>query len=182
VVGGGGGGGDEIAATAEPATPAETLSDDEYGMELKDAAGVAVHEEGTPTCHLCGASFESAGDQRAHFRLDWHRFNVQRRARGQGPVDEDAFDLLVGADDAGSISGSDDDSDAELARQASVGPKSPRVCVQGEDGEKYMMWRTLLPWMEDADEGEVCSITHTCLCVIDAACCHRFVSGVRVRH
>ena len=136
--------------TTEGANPAEPVQN-----TSQDGLAAALHEEGTPTCHLCGVSFENTSEQRAHFRLDWHRFNVQRRARGQAAVDEDAFDLLVGENDAGSISGTDSDSDAELERQASVGPKAPRVRVQGEDGTHWMLWRYLLPWIEESAVGEV---------------------------
>lgn len=44
--------------------------------QIQDAAGGAAM--GSWTCQVCGGSFESSEAQRAHFRSDWHRFNVKR--------------------------------------------------------------------------------------------------------
>ena len=56
----------------------------------------------TPTsnvkgCNIClGAAFADVDEQRAHFRTDWHRYNVKIRLTGGNPVTEVAFTQLVG--------------------------------------------------------------------------------------
>lgn len=39
--------------------------------------------------------FESAADQRAHFKTDFHRVNVKRRLANRGPLSEDDFEKLL---------------------------------------------------------------------------------------
>ncbi|KAI0741540.1 hypothetical protein C8Q80DRAFT_1194865 [Daedaleopsis nitida] len=94
---------------------------------------------GSRACKIClGATFVDVEDQRAHFRSDWHRYNVKVRLNGGDPVPEAKFGQLIdGLEDSisGSVSSSDadtDDSDAvdvlvhktrKLARPSS--PDSP---------------------------------------------------------
>lgn len=48
-------------------------------------------------CSIClGAAFVDVDEQRAHFRTDWHRYNVKIRLAGRNPVTEAAFAELVG--------------------------------------------------------------------------------------
>lgn len=48
-------------------------------------------------CNIClGAAFSDVEEQRAHFRTDWHRYNVKVRLAGGNPVTESAFAQLVG--------------------------------------------------------------------------------------
>ncbi|KAF4610969.1 hypothetical protein D9613_006734 [Agrocybe pediades] len=74
---------------------------------------------GPRACAICnGIVFLDVDEQRAHFRSDWHRYNVKTRMAGGKTVSEAAFAQLVeGLED--SLSGSDssdgedgDDSDA----------------------------------------------------------------------
>jgi ankyrin repeat and zinc finger domain-containing protein 1 len=51
---------------------------------------------GSKSCSIClGASFADVDDQRAHFRSDWHRYNVKLRLRGADVVTESQFASLV---------------------------------------------------------------------------------------
>lgn len=48
-------------------------------------------------CNIClGVAFADVDEQRAHFRTDWHRYNVKIRLSGGNPVTESAFAQLVG--------------------------------------------------------------------------------------
>ncbi|EIN06119.1 hypothetical protein PUNSTDRAFT_73374 [Punctularia strigosozonata HHB-11173 SS5] len=73
--------------------------------QVDDATGAAPGI-GSKTCNIClGAAFADLDEQRAHFRSDWHRYNVKMRLNGQQAVAEEDFGALVdGLDD--SISGS----------------------------------------------------------------------------
>lgn len=42
------------------------------------------------SCNTCGGSF-SASQYRAHFRSDWHRYNVKLKMKGIAPIDEKEF-------------------------------------------------------------------------------------------
>jgi hypothetical protein len=90
-----------------------------------------------PTCLACSIGvggapgFVSAEEQRRHFSLDWHRYNVKRRAVGREPVSEAEFAALLEDEqqEVGSISGSeseqsDSDEDAEAdAGTTAAGPQ-----------------------------------------------------------
>lgn len=48
-------------------------------------------------CNICfGAAFPDVEEQRAHFRTDWHHYNVKIRLTGGNSVTEAAFAELVG--------------------------------------------------------------------------------------
>ncbi|KAK7056226.1 hypothetical protein VNI00_002778 [Paramarasmius palmivorus] len=68
---------------------------------------------GPRACNVClGISFSDVEQQRAHFRTDWHRYNVKVRLNGGQPVAEQDFaQLLDGLED--SISGSESSNDSE---------------------------------------------------------------------
>ena len=60
------------------------------------------------------AAFSSVEEQRAHFRSDWHRFNVRRKLHGRAVFTEDEFERSVQDDgELSSLSGSDSDSEDE---------------------------------------------------------------------
>ena len=42
-------------------------------------------------CNTCGGAFPDAAAHRAHFKSDWHRFNLARKLKQQPPVDEATF-------------------------------------------------------------------------------------------
>lgn len=51
---------------------------------------------GSKSCNVChGAVFADLDDQRAHFRSDWHRYNVKLRLGGAQAVGETEFGALV---------------------------------------------------------------------------------------
>jgi hypothetical protein len=51
---------------------------------------------GQRSCNVCpGTVFLDLRDQRAHFRTDWHRYNVKTRLNGGNPANESAFSQLI---------------------------------------------------------------------------------------
>src|SRR4051812_15173382 len=91
-------------------TPHDQLLAFEDPLPLfKPLLDLTLTEGGQPTCITCGnLVFESALEQRAHFRLDWHRFNVKRRLvnASQAPVTEAEFEGMM-ADLTDSLSGTE---------------------------------------------------------------------------
>ena len=56
----------------------------------------ATFNTGPRACNICqGVSFLDVDQQRAHFRTDWHRYNIKTRLNGGKPVSEPAFAQLV---------------------------------------------------------------------------------------
>lgn len=51
------------------------------------------------SCSCCSVKFTNAVAQRAHFKLDWHRYNIKRQLAGLSPVREEAFSII--ADEGG---------------------------------------------------------------------------------
>lgn len=43
------------------------------------------------TCLACQIAFETADEQRSHYRSDWHRYNLKRKVAGVAPVSESEF-------------------------------------------------------------------------------------------
>ncbi|PPQ94639.1 hypothetical protein CVT25_009370 [Psilocybe cyanescens] len=77
---------------------------------------VISSKSGPRACAICnGIVFLDVDEQRAHFKSDWHRYNVKMRLNGGKTVSEAAFAQLVeGLDD--SLSGSessDEDEDSD---------------------------------------------------------------------
>lgn len=125
----------QLAPTAQQEAQADGAAPS-GGSSAATAASAAARG---PTCIACGIGvgdapgFASAEEQRAHFSLDWHRYNVKRRAARQPPVSEESFAALVEDERAevGSISGSEsEDSEDEAAAEeqgaASKGATGPQ--------------------------------------------------------
>ncbi|KAI8804680.1 hypothetical protein BJ742DRAFT_441568 [Cladochytrium replicatum] len=88
--------------TAAVRDVADNTPTDEQIYEKKHISSPwnASHGTGTATsstvCATCGGvDMGTMGDFRAHCKTDWHRWNVQRKARGQRPVDEDGFEAKI---------------------------------------------------------------------------------------
>ncbi|GJJ11217.1 hypothetical protein Clacol_005449 [Clathrus columnatus] len=88
---------------------------------------VPSNPAGSKSCNVCmGSAFADVDDQRAHFKSDWHRYNVKLRLRGENAVTEPQFSSLIeGLEDSlsGSASSSDEESDDQT-------PDSVRALLQ----------------------------------------------------
>nr|XP_054767900.1 ankyrin repeat and zinc finger domain-containing protein 1-like [Lytechinus pictus] len=76
----------------------------------------------TMSCSLCDCTFEDRHQQKAHYRLDWHRFNLKQRMSGLKSLSEEAFSQR--ADDLSSISGSGDSSSSSSDEDMDMSPIS----------------------------------------------------------
>ena len=50
----------------------------------------------TNGCLTCKCEFLEREDQVAHYRSDWHRYNIKLRLLGQANVSEEAFEEIAG--------------------------------------------------------------------------------------
>lgn len=127
-------------------------------LEDRDPAS----EESGLTCSTCGPgaalAFASLEAQRAHFRADWHRFNLKRRLVGLGPVTEDGFDAMLGegsGEELGSISGSaSDDSSDDGGERARGGPAGPSETSAANS--RYFTFRDPGQWVPWERSGRAC--------------------------
>lgn len=65
------------------------------------------------SCSFCNTVFEDKIQQRLHYKLDWHRYNLKQRLNGLKSITEDGFNLLADKGDVSSLSGSEADSENE---------------------------------------------------------------------
>lgn len=47
------------------------------------------------SCSFCNTVFEDKTQQRLHYKLDWHRYNLKQRLHGLKSTSEDKFNLLA---------------------------------------------------------------------------------------
>eukprot|EP00743_Colponemidia_sp_Colp-15_P002986 GILK01003229.1.p1 GENE.GILK01003229.1~~GILK01003229.1.p1 ORF type:complete len:440 (-),score=64.39 GILK01003229.1:96-1361(-) len=48
-------------------------------------------------CTACKLTFQTADQQREHYRLEWHRYNLKRKVAGLGPVSLEVFETRLAA-------------------------------------------------------------------------------------
>jgi hypothetical protein len=143
-------------------------------MEEDDAERRQMVEEAKErglTCRTCDQFFGSVEAQQAHFKGEWHLFNLQRKLVDQARVDEATFTALRDeslqlasendedeGDNAYSPSGSsssedeeDEDGDGNGGRRGNnkkknrAPEKGPRMRVTTSDGRVISFWRAILP-------------------------------------
>ncbi|RDX48249.1 hypothetical protein OH76DRAFT_1405170 [Lentinus brumalis] len=114
---------------------------------------------GSRACNIClGAIFVDVDDQRAHFRSDWHRYNVKIRLNGGEPVAEAQFAQLVdGLEDSisGSASSSDSDSDDSDAVAALVHKTRKLARPSSPESSTPKLPQTPLVWFHSPPSTQV---------------------------
>ncbi|KAL3970046.1 Rho family GTPase 1 [Sarotherodon galilaeus] len=77
-------------------------------------------------CSACRCPFTNREEQREHYKLDWHRFNLRQKMAVLPPLTAEEFERKTGAGDLSSISGSESDSEEEDS-DSDAGVKSRTV-------------------------------------------------------
>uniref|UniRef100_A0A669F4F0 Ankyrin repeat and zinc finger peptidyl tRNA hydrolase 1 n=1 Tax=Oreochromis niloticus TaxID=8128 RepID=A0A669F4F0_ORENI len=77
-------------------------------------------------CSACRCPFTNREEQREHYKLDWHRFNLRQKMTVLPPLTAEEFERKTGAGDLSSISGSESDSEEENS-DSDAGVKSRTV-------------------------------------------------------
>ncbi|XP_068102071.1 tRNA endonuclease ANKZF1 isoform X2 [Hyperolius riggenbachi] len=83
------------------------------------------------SCAACQCTFDSREEQKEHYTLDWHRFNLKRRIKGATTVSEEDFQDRTQAGDLSSISGSDSESSDEGDSGTSLEPNIQYSLLSG---------------------------------------------------
>ncbi|KAG6868417.1 hypothetical protein C0993_003361 [Termitomyces sp. T159_Od127] len=116
---------------------------------------------GPRTCNICqGAAFVALEDQRAHFRSDWHRYNVKTRLAGGKPVTESAFTQLVDALEdslSGSESSSDegDSSDSDAVNNLVSKAKQKAPSLTADEDRRPNAPQTALTWFHSPPSTQI---------------------------
>ncbi|XP_045708415.1 ankyrin repeat and zinc finger domain-containing protein 1 isoform X1 [Phyllostomus hastatus] len=109
-------------------------------------------------CSTCDQTFQNHQEQREHYKLDWHRFNLKQRLKDKPLLSALDFEKRSSAGDLSSISGSEDSDSAseedlrilqeekpdfEKSNQ-SRGSRSHRVLFQNAQGQFLYAYRCVL--------------------------------------
>ena len=54
-------------------------------------------EGGELYCQSCHVALGDREEQLVHYRLDWHRYNLKRRLKGQASLSQEEFEKIAGA-------------------------------------------------------------------------------------
>lgn len=139
-------------------------------------------------CSACRFPFTNREEQREHYKLDWHRFNLRLKMAGLPPLTAEEFERKTGAGDLSSISGSESDSEEEdsdsdaggISRNVSdkdkessgetslnTGRLSSKVVFQNAAGDYLSIYRCILQGKSDDDaESSLKAITKKTVWVI----------------
>lgn len=85
---------DEDTSFEANETTCETVAVDEHLENFRISEEIK-NEHGLK-CSVCDIKFLTGIDQRQHFRLDWHRYNLKRMSHKQGTVNEEEFQEMMG--------------------------------------------------------------------------------------
>ncbi|KAJ7355571.1 hypothetical protein DFH08DRAFT_772665 [Mycena albidolilacea] len=111
---------------------------------------VASSTIGSRACNVCnGVAFVDVEEQRAHFRSDWHRYNVKTRLSGGQSVSELEFSKLVdGLEDSisGSASEDSDSDDSDDAVDALVSKATRKARSRSPSPGPTTTPQTALTW------------------------------------
>uniref|UniRef100_A0A8C5HN40 VLRF1 domain-containing protein n=1 Tax=Gouania willdenowi TaxID=441366 RepID=A0A8C5HN40_GOUWI len=101
-------------------------------------------------CSTCKSTFINREEQREHYKLDWHRFNIKQKMTGLPPLTAEEFENKTGAGDLSNESDSDtggssnplpDTDDETLVGNQRV---SSKVIFQNTSGEYLSVHRCVL--------------------------------------
>ncbi|XP_063355533.1 tRNA endonuclease ANKZF1 isoform X2 [Pelmatolapia mariae] len=116
-------------------------------------------------CSACRCPFTNREEQREHYKLDLHRFNLRQKMAMLPPLTAEEFERKTGAGDLSSISGSesdseeeDSDSDAEVESRTvsdkdmessgetplTAGRLSSKLVFQNSAGDYLLVYRCIL--------------------------------------
>jgi hypothetical protein len=95
----------------------------------------------TLACSYCRVYFENVNQQREHYKLDWHRYNLRQSLVQKQPISEGEFDEKTTKDDLSSISGSDSEDEDTLDTYATAKGK---IFLQNDQGKVFSMYACLL--------------------------------------
>lgn len=109
-------------------------------------------------CTYCQTTFSDMLEQRAHYKLDWHRYNLKQALIGRATLSADDFSKL--SDDVSSISGSEsDDDDGDEPKKGSENRlqafRDARIFWSNRAGQTFSIYRCLLLGRKELKSADV---------------------------
>ncbi|XP_061579636.1 tRNA endonuclease ANKZF1 isoform X2 [Cololabis saira] len=101
-----------LKETPNPA-PAASVEDKNPEDAGKEEGTLIKEVSDKMVCSACRCPFINREEQREHYKLDWHRFNLRQKIAGLPPLTAEEFERKTGDGDLSSISGSESDSEEE---------------------------------------------------------------------
>ncbi|KAJ3057457.1 hypothetical protein HK097_006385 [Rhizophlyctis rosea] len=141
-----------VAAEATVPLPTTTVQD--------------VQPGNATTCSACGGlQFSNTELMRAHYKSDWHRYNVRRRVRSQPPVNESQFDELAEVSSIEASDSEDESGDERQSARAKAQAGSPFVAFRlpGEESKAALVYKQVLYGKKNSDVSEDASQVATAL-------------------
>ncbi|XP_060522965.1 tRNA endonuclease ANKZF1-like [Cylas formicarius] len=117
----------------------EVAEEDDINQKSKQWR--SIKSDNKLSCSYCLTQFESLKQQRMHYRLDWHRYNLKQSLQNKPPISEEEFIRKNDKDDISSISGSDSEEDDSLDTFATALGK---LFLQNKDDRVFSLYRCLL--------------------------------------
>merc|ERR1719383_1576848 len=114
-----------MSSSKDEVTPSNETP--ERSVDIEELKNLQVSD--SKQCSYCRVSFDTVEDQRSHYKLDWHRYNLKLSLENREPVEEADFSRLVEEledkeDGNLSISGSDtEEEDEEEFQEFQRNPK-----------------------------------------------------------
>ncbi|XP_011152539.1 ankyrin repeat and zinc finger domain-containing protein 1 [Harpegnathos saltator] len=102
------------------------------------------------SCSFCNTVFEDKTQQRHHYKLDWHCYNLKQHLNGLKSISEDSFNLLVDEGAVSSLSGSETESENEDEAGTSETGSSLNDQIKNEPASK----NNSVPINEESDKKE----------------------------
>ncbi|XP_018314049.1 ankyrin repeat and zinc finger domain-containing protein 1 [Mycetomoellerius zeteki] len=93
-------------------------------------------------CSYCNTEFEDKVQQRLHYKLDWHRYNLKQHLNGLKSISEDNFNKLAGEGDMSSLSGSEVESENDDDAGTSETGTSSNEQIKNESSSKTGLGRS----------------------------------------
>ncbi|XP_012886102.1 PREDICTED: ankyrin repeat and zinc finger domain-containing protein 1 [Dipodomys ordii] len=121
------------------------------------------------SCSACDQTFQNYQEQREHYKLDWHRFNIKQRLKNKSLLSALDFEKQSSTGDLSSISGSEDSDSASEEDLKTLGEKTElekpnqprgfypcRVLFQNAQGQFLYAYRCVLgPHQVSPEEAEL---------------------------
>ena len=85
----------------------EQINEDFVAQPIEDLSKLAISSN--KSCSTCSVTFDSTDEQRAHFKLDWHRFNIANKLKGKEAITEEKFEEQL---ETLSLSGSESEAES----------------------------------------------------------------------
>ena len=69
----------------------------DFGLNssCKEKQSESISSLNTNTCMVCSEVFDDLLEQRQHFKLDWHRYNLKKKLNDLPTISEDDFNALT---------------------------------------------------------------------------------------